>query len=338
MGRLVEGRWLTDDDVARVRTDGEFKRTPSVVRHWVTADGSAGPTGEAGFAAAAGRYHLYAAFNCPWAHRALLLRALKGLEDIVPVSYVAPRRSDQGWVFWPDDPRFTDGLFGHASLHQVYAAGLADYTGRVTVPLLFDTHTGRLVSNESADIVRMFNSAFNDVGANDRDFSPAELLGDIDELNARIYATVNNGVYRAGFARTQQAYDAAVGPLFETLDLLDERLASRRYLFGDRTTEADWRLFPTLARFDVAYHYAFKCNRRRLIDYPNLWPYARDLYQTPGVAETVHLDIYKAGYFSPSEARNPHGIVPLGPRVDFDEPHGRGPAAAPVSPPPRATD
>ncbi len=321
MGKLVAGVWR--DDTIQTDASGAFVRADTILRNWVTPDGAPGSSGEGGFKAEAGRYHLYVAVNCPWAHRAVIFRILKKLEDVVSISRVAPRRDERGWIFDPVDERYRDGLLGKSVLHEVYTEAVADYTGRVTVPVLWDKQRHTIVSNESAEIIRMFNSAFAGLVEDTPDYAPDDLLGEIDGLNERIYDTVNNGVYRAGFARTQEAYDAAVEPLFETLDDLDDRLSASRYLLGDRQTEADWRLFPTLARFDAAYHGAFKCNIRRLMDYPNLWPYARDLYQTPGIAETVDLDIYKRGYYSPSVERNPRGIVPKGPEINFSAPHGR---------------
>jgi putative glutathione S-transferase len=291
----------------------------------VTGDGAAGPTGEAGFKAEPGRYHLFVSYGCPWAHRTLIYRVLKGLEDLISVSIALPRRSADGWIFTDEPGEYHDDLLGKHALWEVYAESHPGFTGRVTVPLLYDKATGRAVNNESSDIIRMLNSAFDAVGANDRDFYPPALRDEIDALNARIYDNLNNGVYRAGFATTQAAYEEAFDDVFATLDFLDERLADRRYLCGDTATEADWRLFPTLVRFDVAYHYAFKCNLRRLMDYAHLWPYTRDLYQTPGIAEIVFPDLYKHGYFSISELRNPLGIVPKGPLIDFTAPHGRGP-------------
>ena len=325
---MIGGSWLDDTELAAAEAtatddNGAFVRAESVIRHWVTQDGTAGPSGEGGFKAEAGRYHLYAALNCPWAHRALIFRKLKQLEEAISISYVTPKRSDQGWIFDNKDPVFTDHLFSKAALHQIYTQAQADYTGRVTVPVLWDKHRQTMVNNESSEVIRMLNSAFNEFTENKTDYYPPEQRDEIDTLNDRIYATINNGVYRAGFARSQSAYDEAVVAIFDTLDMLDERLADRRYLMGDQQTEADWRLFPTLARFDVAYVGAFKCNIRRIVDYSNLWPYARDLYQTSGIAETVRHDIYKQGYYSKSDIRNPLGIVPKGPAIDFSEPHQR---------------
>lgn len=322
MGKLLDGRWV-EDEVGTTDADGKFQRSKALLRNWVTADGAPGPNGEGGFRAEAGRYHLYIAINCPWAHRAAIFRKLKRLDDAVSLSICSPRRTDQGWVFDPAEERFRDGLLGAEALHQVYTMAQPDYSGRGTVPVLWDKQRRTIVSNESAEIIRMFNSAFCAISDDDTDYCPPELTHEIDALNETIYTTVNNGVYRAGFARSQEAYEEASSALFDTLDQLDDRLGQSRYLLGDRLTEADWRLFPTLARFDVAYYGAFKCNLRRLIDFPNLWPYARELYQTPGIADTVELDIYKRGYFSKSDLRNPHGIVPKGPAIDFSAPHGR---------------
>lgn len=317
MGTMIAGVYHTDDDLTRTRADGEWQRARSVLRNWVTADGAPGPTGNGGFTAERDRYHLYAAWNCPWAHRALLARVVKRLEEVISVSYAAPRRTDQGWVFDPDSG-YPDTLLGVAALHEVYARGAERYTGRVTVPVLWDRATGRIVSNESADIVRMLNTAFDGLSDGPApDLYPEAFRGEIDRWNDLIYPTLNNGVYRAGFASTQSAYDTAVGEVFATLDEIETRLAENAFLCGDALTEADLRLFPTLARFDVAYHGAFKCNRRRIVDHPNLWAYARKLYAMPGISETVDFAIYRRGYFSPSAKRNPHGIVPAGPMIDW---------------------
>lgn len=303
MGLMLNGTYLVDDPGPDTAQDGEFKRARSNIRDWVTVDGPYAPD--------PGRYHLFVAWNCPWAHRALLARVVFGLQDAISVSYAKPRRNDQGWVF-DVDGAFSDSELGVHALHEVYAKQEPAYTGRITVPVLWDRSTGRIVSNESADIVRMLG-AF----ASGPDLYPEPLRAEIDRWNTRIYATVNNGVYRAGFARTQEAYDRAVVEVFETLDALEALLEEREWIVGEAMTEVDLRLFPTLARFDVAYHYAFKCNLRRLTDYPALWAYARRIYALPVVAETVNFAIYKQGYFSPSELRNPLGIVPKGPIIDW---------------------
>jgi putative glutathione S-transferase len=316
MGLLVNGVWHEEGSDART-TNGHYVRPDSKFRSWVTADGSSG------FPAEAGRYHLYIAIGCPWAHRTWIFRKLKRLENVISMSIVAPRRTDQGWVFDDNSPRYRDTLLGKRFLHEIYTLAQPDCTGRVTVPVLWDKKRQTIVNNESSEIIRMFNSAFNAFTDNQTDYYPAPLRTEIDVLNDLIYRTVNNGVYRSGFATTQVAYEEAVDALFATLDQLETRLATRRYLLGDRLTEADWRLFPTLVRFDVAYVGAFKCNLRRLVDYPNLWAYTRELYQMPGIAETVDLEIYKQGYYSISPLRNPLGIVPKGPVIDFSVPHGR---------------
>lgn len=309
MGVMINGLYHVADPGPDTTLDGVFQRQKSTIRNTITADGP--------HLAEAGRYHLFVAWNCPWAHRAILALVFKGLQDDISLSIARPRRTDQGWVF-DTVGEFSDLLMGAAALHEVYARDATPFTGRITVPVLWDKVLNRAVSNESADIVRMLNDNFAGI-----DLAPPPLIDDIGIWNARIYAQVNNGVYRAGFARSQSAYDDAVTALFATLDDIDAHLANNRYLTGGIFTEADLRLFPTLARFDVAYHYAFKCNIRRLMDYRHLWPYAREIYQMPGVAETVKPEIYKAGYFSPSQARNPLGIVPAGPIIDWSEPHGR---------------
>jgi putative glutathione S-transferase len=306
---MINGVYSAEDPGPDTVEGGAFRRAAATIRHRITADGSSG------FPAVPGRYHLYAAWNCPWAHRVLLARVEKGLQSAIGVSYARPRRTEAGWVFDREGP-FSDPLKGVAALHEVYAADAEPYTGRITVPLLWDKVANRAVSNESADIVRMLNDAFGDDHGG-TDLVPDDLRDEIDAWNARIYRDINNGVYRAGFARTQEAYDAAVREVFAALDDIEVHLEGRAWLCGERFTEADLRLFPTLARFDVAYHYAFRCNIRRLVDYPRLWAYARAIYHRPGVAKTVRFDIYKQGYFSPSELRNPLGIVPAGPEIDW---------------------
>ena len=322
MGMLVDGKWekkpLVDHE-----DDGAFDRDPSVLRNWVTADGSPGPTGDGGYAAERGRYHLYVSYACPWAHRTLIFRKIKKLEDIIGLSVVHWHMGENGWTF-EDGPGVVPDPINNADfLHQVYTASEPDYTGKVTVPVLWDRETGRIVSNESADIIRMMNSAFDEVGAAPGDYYPEGLRDEIDQVNDCVYETVNNGVYKTGFASSQEAYEDAVYPLFETLDGLDARLAKNRYLMGDRVTEADWRLLTTLFRFDAVYYSHFKCNLRRLIDYPNLWPYTRDLYQHDGVSTTVHLDHIKGHYYTSQPQVDPTGVVPAGPLIDFTAPARR---------------
>jgi putative glutathione S-transferase len=321
MGHMIDGTYHLGDPEEAAQSSGEWQRSQSPVRHWITPDGSPGPSGAAGFTPDSGRYHLFVAWNCPWAHRTLLARAMLGLRDSISVSIARPNRTDQGWVFDDTGP-FSDALYGLGAMHEIYAKDTAPYTGRLTVPVLWDTAQARMVSNESSEIVRMFNHAFAHTGP---DLYPSALAAQIDDWNQLIYTSVNNGVYRAGFASTQSAYEAAAHDLFAALDKINSHLANNRYLCGDQFTEADLRLFPTLARFDVAYHYAFRCNLHKLTDYPHLWAYARDIFQMPDVAETVTFDIYKQGYFSASEKRNPLGIVPIGPAVpDWTAPHHRG--------------
>jgi putative glutathione S-transferase len=322
MGMLVDGVWH-DVWYDTKSTAGRFERSKSQFRNWVTADGSAGPTGSKGFKAEAGRYHLYVSLACPWAHRTLIFRKLKGLEDLISLSVVDPLMVENGWEFHDRDGATVDHLFGSDFLYQVYLKADPNYSGRVTVPVLWDKQTGTIVSNESADIIRMFNTAFNGLTGSGSDFCPDDLRDDIDAINDRIYDAVNNGVYKAGFATTQDAYESAVVPLFAMLDELEERLATRRYLFGERLTEADWRLFTTLVRFDPVYVGHFKCNIRRIADYPNLSAYVRDLYQTPGVAKTVDMRHIKHHYYRSHKTINPTGVVPVGPTLDLDRPHGR---------------
>lgn len=322
MGYMVEGVFHEGEDVTQTLPSGEWERTKSTVRHWMTADGSAGPSGEAGFKAETDRYHLFVAWNCPWAHRTLLVRALKGLQDHISVSVAKPNRTEQGWVF-DADGEFSDPLLGVSAVHHVYSLDPQPYTGRLTVPVLWDKKQDRMVSNESADIVRMLNSAFAGLAPDAPDLYPTALASEIDGWNEEIYRSINNGVYRAGFASTQETYQKAAWEVFEALDRIDAHLASNRYLCGDSFTEADLRLFPTLARFDVAYHYAFRCNLKKVSEYEHLWPYAREIHQMSGVADTVRFDVYKRGYFSKSEKRNPLGIIPIGPATDWSAAHGR---------------
>ncbi|WP_375569112.1 glutathione S-transferase family protein [Seohaeicola saemankumensis] len=324
MGQLVDGKWH-DTWYDTTSTGGAFKRTTAGFRNWVTPDGSAGPSGTDGFKAESGRYHLYVSLACPWAHRTLIFRALKGLTDHVELSVVHPDMLTDGWTFATDYPGATgDRLFGLPFLRDIYTRTDPSVSGRVTVPILYDTQRETIVSNESSEIIRMFNTAFNDITGNRDDYWPEALRHDIATVNERNYDTVNNGVYKAGFATTQAAYDAAVVPLFATLDWLEDHLNTNRYLMGDRLTEADWRLFPTLVRFDSVYHLHFKCNRKRIVDYPNLWAYTRELYQVPGVAGTVNLDHIVRHYHYSHETINPYRIVPINPVLDFLAPHGRG--------------
>lgn len=322
MGLLQNGKWV-DQWYDTKSSGGRFKRKAAQFRNWVTADGSAGPTGNAGFKAELGRYHLYVSLACPWAHRTLIFRALKGLEDHISVSVVHWFMGEHGWTFKLGDGTIPDPIHNAEFMHQIYTAADATYSGRVTVPVLWDKKTRTIVSNESAEIIRMFNAAFEDVGAVEGDYYPEPLRQQIDTLNDRIYDTVNNGVYKAGFATTQDAYEEAVVPLFETLDWLEERLSKQRYLFGEKTTEADWRLFTTLLRFDPVYVGHFKCNLRRIADYPNLSEYVRDLFQHSGVAETVDIPYTKKHYYGSHETVNPSRVVPMGPDIDFWAVHSR---------------
>lgn len=322
MGLLQDGIWV-DRWYDTKSTKGRFERKASSFRNWITPDGSPGPTGSGGFAAEPGRYHLYISYACPWAHRTLIFRALKGLEKMISVSVVNWFMGENGWTFQDGPGVVKDPVKGSEYLHQVYTAAQSDYSGRVTVPVLWDKKTGTIVSNESSEIIRMLNTAFDGVGALAGDYYPEALRSEIDALNDRIYETVNNGVYRCGFATTQAAYDEAVGPLFETLDFLDHRLGTRRYLTGGTITEADWRLFTTLVRFDPVYVGHFKCNIRRIEDYANLSGYLRDLYQHPGVADTVRMDHIKSHYYGSHESINPSRIVPQGPVMDLSTPHDR---------------
>jgi len=322
MGMLIEGKWV-DKWYDTESTEGEFVRSEAGFRNWVTADGRAGPSGKGGFKAEPGRYHLYVSLACPWAHRALILRKLKGLEDMITVSVVNPFMGEHGWTFEPADGVVPDPLHHVQYLHELYRHARSDYTGRVTVPVLWDRHTDTIVNNESAEIIRMLNNAFDGVGAISVDFAPQDLLPEIGAINERVLQTVNNGVYRAGFATRQAAYEKAVTALFASLDELEQRLATQRYLVGNQVTEADWRLFTTLIRFDAVYHGHFKCNIRRIVDYPNLWAYTRELYQWPGVADTVNFDHIKHHYYASHQMINPTRIVPVGPKLDLWLAHGR---------------
>ncbi|RMC32032.1 glutathione S-transferase family protein [Paracoccus alkanivorans] len=324
MGQLVDGTWH-DVWYDTESTGGRFQRTTTSWRNWITPHGAAGPSGEGGFAAESGRYHLYVSLACPWAHRTLIFRELKGLASHIGVSVVHPDMLSEGWEFRADFPAATgDGLFGTRFLREIYLRAHPKASGRVTVPVLWDKHRDTIVSNESAEIVRMFNSAFDELTGNGDDYYPADLRPQIDALNERIYDTVNNGVYKAGFATSQQAYDEAVAPLFDSFDWLEDMLGRQRYLTGDRLTEADWRLFTTLVRFDPVYHTHFKCNRAWLREYPNLWGWTRELYQMPGIAGTVNFDHIVRHYHYSHTTINPNRIIPINPRIDWTEPHGRG--------------
>ena len=322
MGLLVDGQWQ-DKWYDTASSGGRFKREDAGFRNWVTVDGSAGPSGRGGFKAEANRYHLYVSLACPWANRTTIFRKLKGLEELISISVVHPFMGDKGWTFAEGTGVIADPIVDANYLYEIYTAAKPDYTGRVTVPILWDKKNNSIVSNESSEIIRMFNSAFDEVGAVAGDFLPSEYIAEIDDINAFVYDAVNNGVYKAGFATTQDAYEEAVTILFDALDTLEVRLAAQRYLVGDILTEADWRLFTTLVRFDAVYVGHFKCNVRRIIDYPNLWGYLRDLYQVTGVKETINMQHIKAHYYTSHATINPTGIIPVGPVINFDEPHGR---------------
>ncbi|MCM2291190.1 glutathione S-transferase family protein [Allorhizobium sp. BGMRC 0089] len=322
MGMLVDGVWQ-DVWYDTKSTKGRFQRSNAAFRNFITEDGAAGPSGTDGFKAEAGRYHLYVSLACPWAHRTLIFRQLKQLADLIPVSVVHPLMLENGWTFQQEDGATGDSLYGQDYLWQIYLKADPTYSGRVTVPVLWDKKRQTIVSNESAEIIRMFNSAFNDLTGNRLDFYPQDLREEIDQLNSRIYDRVNNGVYKAGFATTQAAYEEAVTPLFDTLDWLEERLSRQRYLCGERVSEADWRLFTTLVRFDPVYVGHFKCNIRRIADYPALSAYLRDLYQVPGVAGTVNFTHIKRHYYGSHKTINPTGVIPVGPVMDLMAPHHR---------------
>ena len=319
MGILIDGQWQ-DIWYPTNETQGRFIRSAAQFRNWITADGSAGPTGRAGFKAETGRYHLYVSYACPWANRTLIFRKIKGLEKMISISVVHWHMAEEGWTFDDGAGVIPDPIFNAPYLRDIYLKANNRYSGRVTVPVLWDKKTNTIVSNESAEIIRMFNSAFDALGAVEGDYYPEKLREDINALNARIYDTVNNGVYKAGFATTQEAYEEALLPLFETLDWLEQRLQTQRYLASNQITEADWRLFTTLIRFDPVYVGHFKCNLRRLVDYPNLWAYTRDLYQQPGVAETINMAHIKNHYYGSHTSINPSGVVPLGPTLNFNSP------------------
>ncbi|MBD8063919.1 glutathione S-transferase family protein [Devosia sp. PTR5] len=317
MGQLIDGKWSTQwYDTSK--TGGKFVRSQAGFRNWLTADGRPGPSGEGNFAAEPGRYHLYVSLACPWAHRTLIFRRLKELEDLISVSVVSPKMPDDtGWSFKTEEGSSGDQILGKQFLWQVYTEVDPTYTGRVTVPVLWDKKRNTIVSNESAEIIRMFNTAFNDITGNTDDYFPEALRPRIEEINARVYDDINNGVYKAGFATTQSAYEEAATTLFDALDWVEELLGEHAYLAGDDVTEADWRLFTTLVRFDAVYFGHFKCNRRRIADYPNISHYLKALYEVPGVKETVNMDHIKTHYYWSHTTINPHRIVPIGPDLPF---------------------
>lgn len=317
MGLLVDGRWH-DQWYDTSSTGGRFVRSDAQFRNWITPDGSAGPSGEGGFKAEAGRYHLYVSLACPWANRTLILRAVKGLEDMISVSVVNPYMAENGWTFEPGPGVIADPVGQADYMYQVYLRADPEYSGRVTVPVLWDLQQNTIVSNESSEIIRMLNSAFDGLGAKEGNYSPVDLLPEIDAINAFTYDNVNNGVYKAGFATAQDVYETEVQQLFAALDKLEIKLGQQRYLVGDQITEADWRLFTTLIRFDAVYHGHFKCNLKQLADYENLWSYTRELYQQPGVADTINFDHIKQHYYRSHDTINPNGIVPAGPMLDLE--------------------
>jgi len=322
MGLLVDGVWQDEQHIART-AEGRFVRPTTRFRNWVTEDGSPGPTGEGGFAAARERYHLYVAMPCPWAHRTVIMRMLKGLEDVVSMSVLEPLYGPHGWRFGTSPGTVPDSVNGASELAEIYLRADPRYTGRVSVPALWDKERRTIVNNESAEIIRMLNGAFGRFTNVRTDYYPPALREEIDRVNALVYENVNNGVYRAGFATSQEAYEEAFRAVFRVLDELERRLSGQRYLVGSDITEADWRLFTTLVRFDAVYYSHFKCNLRRIIDHPNLSNYLRDLYQQAGVAATVNMDHIKRHYYGSQRHVNPTGIVPLGPQLDFLAPHDR---------------
>ena len=323
MGLLIDGVWH-DQWYDTESSGGKFRRTAAKFRNWITADGRTGASGRSGFKAESERYHLYVSYACPWAHRTLIFRKLKGLQDHVGISVVHPDMLSDGWTFNTDNAGANgDMLYGLPFARDIYTKADPTFSGRVTVPILWDKERETIVSNESSEIIRMFNSAFDGMTGNTDDYWPIALRDEIAPVNDRIYDTLNNGVYKSGFATTQAAYDAVVHPLFDTLDWLEERLSKQRYLIGDTLTEADWRLFTTLVRFDPVYHLHFKCNLRRLVDYTNLWAYTRALYQWPGVAETVNMEHIVRHYHYSHESINPHRIIPINPQIDFEAAHER---------------
>lgn len=322
MGLLINGQWH-DQWYDTKNSGGAFKREAAQLRNWITVDGSAGPSGIGGFKADSGRYHLYVSLACPWAHRTLIFRKLKKLEEHISTSVVSPDMLEQGWSFNTDEGSSGDALFAYDFMHQVYTRNKSDYSGRVTVPVLWDKQQNCIVSNESSEIIRMFNSAFNEITGDTQDFYPKDKQKDIEAINQLVYENINNGVYRCGFATTQSAYEEAYGDLFDALDKVEAILGKQRYLVGDKITEADWRLFTTLIRFDSVYHGHFKCNRQRLEDFPNLRNYVRELYQWPQIAETVNFHHIKRHYYFSHKSINPSQVVPVGPMIDYNSPHNR---------------
>ena len=317
MGLLVDGQWV-DQWYDTKKTGGRFVRTQTQFRNWITADGSAGPTGQAGYKAEADRYHLYVSLACPWASRTLMIRTLKGLEDMISISVVHPLMLEHGWTFEEGEGVIGDPIFQARYLHEVYTAVKPDYTGRVTVPVLFDKKTKTIVNNESSEIIRMLNTAFDGLGAKPGNYVPDQWLEEIDAVNDFVYHRINNGVYKAGFATKQEVYEEEVTTLFAALDQMEERLAGQDYLVGNRLTEADIRLFTTLVRFDAVYFGHFKCNLKPLTAYPNLWAYTKRIYQLPGMAQTVNFDHIKRHYYGSHKTINPTGVIPLGPILDWN--------------------
>ena len=317
MGLLVDGQWV-DQWYDTKKTGGRFVRTQTQFRNWITADGSAGPTGQAGYKAETNRYHLYVSLACPWASRTLMIRTLKGLEDMISISVVHPLMLEHGWTFEEGEGVIGDPIFKARYLHEVYTAVKPDYTGRVTVPVLFDKKTKTIVNNESSEIIRMLNTAFDGLGAKPGNYVPDQWLEEIDTVNDFVYHRINNGVYKAGFATKQEVYEEEVAALFEALDQMEERLAGQDYLVGNRLTEADIRLFTTLVRFDAVYFGHFKCNLKPLTAYPKLWAYTKRIYQLPGMAQTVNFDHIKRHYYGSHKTINPTGVIPMGPTLDWD--------------------
>ncbi|MBH68041.1 MAG: glutathione-dependent reductase [Rhodospirillaceae bacterium] len=323
MKTLIEGVW-TDRDIEKPTPDGSFARKESIFRNWITVDGKPGITGKGGFKAESGRYHLYVSLACPWAHRVMIFRQLKGLNDHITASIVHPLMLEKGWELRSDYQGTTgDPVLGKSNIYEVYLAADQSVTSRASVPVLWDRETKTIVSNESSEIIRMFNWAFNKITGNAMDYYPQKLRADIDLVNTDIYNDINNGVYKTGFSKTQAAYSKSYSALFRRLDKLEKRLSLSRYLIGDRITEADWRLFTTLIRFDAVYFGHFKCNYKRIVDYPSLWAYTRELFQLPGISSTVDLDHIKTHYYGSHLMLNPYGIIPSGPEIDFYEPFDR---------------